>query len=82
MLAKWPFYPAKRCTWNENSPIRKKGSNWSPISSSVKDLLRFLSGGLSEGAISAGAHADLDHFAIDLDFILLEIDVPASSGGT
>ena len=60
----------------------KKGPIQSPISSSVKDLLRFLSGGLSEGAISAGAHADLDHFAIDLDFILLEIDVPASSGGT
>jgi hypothetical protein len=36
---------------------------------------------LVERTISASAHADLDHLAIDLNLVFLEIDVPNAAGG-
>ena len=36
--------------------------------------------GLVEGAVSTRRHTDFDHLSIDVDFVLLEIDIPATAG--
>ena len=42
--------------------------------------LSFSFDGLVEGAIGTGGHADRDDLAIDVDFILLEVNVPTTAG--
>ena len=42
----------------------------------------FAFGRLGERTIGAGAHANLDHLAVDVDAVLLEIGIPDAAGRT